>query len=83
MYSTTLYTLLYCIYMYLQFFVLGGLLIALPREQAAAYCREIEKTEGYPAWIVGVVEQGDKTARMIEKPRCIEVPAKNDPNKLW
>lgn len=36
----------------------GGLLVVLPREQAAAYCKEIEKQEGYPAWIVGVVEKG-------------------------
>lgn len=25
----------------------GRLLICLPREQAAAYCKDIEKTEGY------------------------------------
>ncbi len=25
----------------------GGLLICLPREQAAAYCKDIEKQEGY------------------------------------
>lgn len=51
----------------------GGLLIALPREQAAAFCQDIEKTEGYPAWIIGIVEKGDRTARIIDKPRVIDV----------
>lgn len=54
----------------------GGLLICLPREQAAAYCKDIEKQEGYQAWIIGIVEKGSRTARIIEKPRIIEVPAK-------
>lgn len=54
----------------------GGLLICLPREQAAAYCKDIEKTEGHQAWIIGIVEKGNRTARIIDKPRVIEVPAK-------
>ncbi|XP_070495535.1 inactive selenide, water dikinase-like protein [Chironomus tepperi] len=54
----------------------GGLLICLPREQAAAYCKDIEKQEGYQAWIIGIVEKGNRTARIIDKPRVIEVPAK-------
>ncbi|KAJ8983403.1 hypothetical protein NQ317_010496 [Molorchus minor] len=53
-----------------------GLLICLPREQAAAYCKDIEKQEGYQAWIIGIVEKGNRTARIIDKPRVIEVPAK-------
>lgn len=55
----------------------GGLLICLPREQAAAYCKDIEKQEGYQAWIIGIVEKGNRTARIIDKPRVIEVPAKD------
>ncbi|XP_016993550.2 inactive selenide, water dikinase-like protein [Drosophila takahashii] len=55
----------------------GGLLVCLPREQAAAYCKDIEKQEGYQAWIIGIVEKGNKTARIIAKPRVIEVPAKD------
>ncbi|XP_019559050.2 inactive selenide, water dikinase-like protein [Aedes albopictus] len=54
----------------------GGLLICLPREQAAAYCKDIEKQEGCQAWIIGIVEKGNRTARIIDKPRVIEVPAK-------
>jgi len=53
----------------------GGLLIAIGREDAAAFCKEIERVEpGCPAWIVGVVEKGDGTARVIDRPRIIEVP---------
>lgn len=61
----------------------GGLLIVLPREQAAAFCKEIEKQEGYPAWIVGIVEKGDRSARIIDKPRIIDVPATEKDNSLW
>lgn len=61
----------------------GGLLIALPREQAAAYCKDIEKQEGNQAWIVGVVEKGNRSARIIDKPRTIEVPAKEKEGELW
>jgi len=61
----------------------GGLMIALPREQAAAFCKDIEKTEGYQAWIVGIVEKGNRTARIIDKPRVIEVPSKEKDNELW
>lgn len=61
----------------------GGLLIALPREQAAAFCKDIEKQEGYQSWIIGIVEKGNKTARIIDKPRVIEVPAKDRDGELW
>lgn len=53
----------------------GGLLIVLPGEQAAAFCREIEALEGCPAWIVGVVEKGSRTARLADQPKVIEVPS--------
>lgn len=61
----------------------GGLLIALPREQAAAFCKDIDKQEGYQAWIIGIVEKGNRTARIIDKPRVIEVPAKEKEGELW
>lgn len=66
----------------------GGLLIALPREQAAAYCKEIQAIEGYQAWIIGIVEKATvagaaRTARIIDKPRIIEVPAKDTDGELW
>ena len=67
----------------------GGLLICLSREQAAAFCKEIEKEEGYQSWIIGIVEKSDdqenkaRTARIIDKPRIIEVPNKDKPDELW
>ncbi len=61
----------------------GGLLICLPREQAASFCKDIEKQEGYPAWIVGIVEKGNHSARVIDKPRIIEVPSKDKAGELW
>ncbi|XP_067205171.1 inactive selenide, water dikinase-like protein [Linepithema humile] len=63
--------------------VSGGLLVVLPREQAAAYCKALEKIERRQAWIVGIVESGDRTARVIERPRVIEVPAKDNGVSLW
>lgn len=61
----------------------GGLLMCLPREQAAEFCKKIEALEGYQAWIIGIVEKGNRTARIIDKPRVIEVPAKEKEGELW
>ncbi|NXA44223.1 SPS1 dikinase, partial [Eudromia elegans] len=55
----------------------GGLLVCLPREQAARFCAELKappRGPGHPAWIVGIVERGPPGARVIDKPRVIEVP---------
>lgn len=61
----------------------GGLLICLPREQAASFCKDIETIESSQAWIIGIVEKGDRSARVIEKPRIIEVPSKEREGELW
>lgn len=61
----------------------GGLLICLPREQAASFCKDIEALEGNQAWIIGIVEKGDRSARIIDKPRVIEVPSKDREGELW
>jgi selenide,water dikinase len=61
----------------------GGLLVVLPREQAAAFCKDIQAQEGHQAWIIGVVEKGGRTATIIDKPRIIEVPAKDTEGELW
>ncbi len=45
--------------------------------------QDIEKQEGYQAWIIGIVEKGNRTARIIDKPRVIEVPAKEKDGELW
>lgn len=60
----------------------GGLLICLPREHAAAYCEDIKKREGYPAWIVGEVVKGDRTATLVENPTIIEVPEVEEEGEL-
>jgi len=57
----------------------GGLLICLKdMETARAFCEEIERLEGYPAWIIGdVIERDPKTdappAFIVENPTIIEV----------
>nr|XP_039319946.1 selenide, water dikinase 1 isoform X2 [Saimiri boliviensis boliviensis] len=54
----------------------GGLLICLPREQAARFCAEIKSPkygEGHQAWIIGIVEKGNRAAKIIDKPRIMEV----------
>ena len=55
----------------------------LPREEADTFCKEIEAEEGYHSWIIGIVEAGNKDARIIEKPRIIEVPSKDKPDEIW
>ena len=45
------------------------LLTSLLREQAAAYCKDIQKVEGYQAWIIGIVEKGNRLVFMREKER--------------
>lgn len=58
----------------------GGLLVCLPREQAAKFCSEMKgqsvggQGAAGGAWIIGIVEKGDRRARIIDKPRIIEVP---------
>ena len=47
------------------------------------WCKDIEKQEGYQGWIVGIIEKGQRTARIIDKPRVIEVPAKEKDGELW
>ena len=56
----------------------GGLLLALPAENAHMYCAEFTKLSGYPAWVVGKVVPGDNTARILN-PSIIEV----DPAVLY
>ncbi|XP_052617351.1 selenide, water dikinase 2-like [Peromyscus californicus insignis] len=54
----------------------GGLLICLSREQVARFCSEIKSSkygEGHQTWIVGIVEKGNQTACIIDKPRVIKV----------
>lgn len=63
--------------------VSGGLLVVLPRKQAALYCKDLESEEHRQAWIIGVVLDGDNKARVIDRPRVIQVPAKENASGLW
>ena len=46
----------------------GGLLVAVPGDKAAAFCKDIEALDGVPAWVVGQVVAGSRTARL--SPTC-------------
>jgi len=51
----------------------GGLLVAMSKENAEKFCKEIEEIDGEPAWIVGDVEDGEHSAAVVEDPEIIEV----------
>jgi len=52
----------------------GGLLVCLPSLEAAeGFCRDIEKIDGAPAWIVGRVVEGNNKARIAADAKVIEV----------
>ena len=63
--------------------LVGGLLIVFPREDGASFAKKMEQVDGLQAWIVGVVQKGTRTARVIDKPRVIEVPMKDKEDELW
>lgn len=50
----------------------GGLLIAFEKEDAVAFCREIEKVEQHKAWIIGNVEVGKRIAEIVNEPDIIQ-----------
>nr|XP_037856646.1 selenide, water dikinase 1-like isoform X2 [Chlorocebus sabaeus] len=63
----------------------GSLLICLPLQQAAQFCAEIKSPkygEGHQAWIIGIVEKGNCTARIIDKPGIIEVAPQVAPQNV-
>ncbi|XP_026843981.1 selenide, water dikinase-like [Drosophila persimilis] len=51
----------------------GGLLICMPREDAASFCRLLEAQDGHPAWIIGTVQSGQRDAIVCKNARIIEV----------
>lgn len=61
----------------------GGLLISIPKDAAPHFIEDIQREEGLPAWIVGEVISGDRTARIVDAPRITEVPAVERENELW
>lgn len=51
----------------------GGLFVCLPAERAAAFCAELERLDGKPAWIVGRVVAGNRRATVCPDAAVIEV----------
>eukprot|EP01147_Barroeca_monosierra_P008766 gene8767-1145_t len=51
----------------------GGLLIAIPKEQAQEFCDQLEKEDGVPAWIIGQVTQGSGHAAIAQDVKIMEV----------
>lgn len=52
----------------------GGLLVALPSVEAAeGFIKEISEGDGQPAWIIGSVKEGERTAAISPSVRVIEV----------
>lgn len=43
----------------------GGLLVVLPAANVDAFCKELEALDGVPAWPVGTVVKGAKTAKIL------------------
>lgn len=51
----------------------GGLLIALPKEQAKSFCQELEERDLSPAWIIGDVTTGERKALLVPNISIIDV----------
>eukprot|EP00118_Oscarella_pearsei_P002843 m.11873 g.11873 ORF g.11873 m.11873 type:complete len:304 (+) comp23655_c0_seq2:275-1186(+) len=51
----------------------GGLLIALPQQSAEAFCMEVEALDRQPAWTIGDVVSGNRTASIRDGAKVIEV----------
>jgi len=51
----------------------GGLLMAISKEGAQGFLKEIKELEDCEAWIIGSVKEGTRTAEIVEKPTLIEI----------
>jgi len=51
----------------------GGLLMAISREGAEEFIKEIKELEDCEAWIIGSVDDGERTAKIVDTPTIIEV----------
>lgn len=47
--------------------------MCLLKENAVEFCKELEKLDGYPAWIVGDVVKGGRKARILDNVNIFEV----------
>lgn len=52
----------------------GGLMVCMSKENAKAYCAELEQLDGFPAWVIGrVVQSKERKARLVDDVKVIEV----------
>lgn len=51
----------------------GGILCAVPKDNAKSFCKELEKLDGHKAFVIGDVVKGNKKARIIDNVKVIEV----------
>lgn len=51
----------------------GGLFVCLSKENAIKFCEELQELDGRPAWIIGDVVKGLKTAEISEDYKILEV----------
>jgi len=56
--------------------------VILPKEKAANFCADILEQENKPAWIIGSVLPGTRTAHIADDVKIIEIPAVNGANEL-
>ena len=56
-------------------------MLILPKEKAASFCADILEQENKPAWIIGSVLPGTRTARIADDVRIIEIPEVNGTNE--
>ncbi|XP_065910076.1 inactive selenide, water dikinase-like protein [Dysidea avara] len=51
----------------------GGLMVCISKEKAQGFCEELQALDGVPAWIIGDVLPGNKTASIKPDVKIIEV----------
>jgi selenide,water dikinase len=62
----------------------GGLLIVMNRNDANAFCNELFAIEGYPAWIVGFVKDGNRSAHIDNNIQITSAPTTELTNdSIW
>jgi selenide, water dikinase len=59
------------------------LLVILSADKAEEFCADLQQIDGRPAWIIGSVESGDRSARIVDEPSVIEIPEVERENELW
>jgi len=48
--------------------------VLLPKDKAEEFCADILEQDGQPAWVVGSVVPGTRTARLTDDIQITEVP---------